>query len=172
MGVPVGRPGAGSDGGMPTIAIVRVGDVVPDFELPDQQGQPRRLSALLTEGPVVLFFYPGAMTPVCTSESCHFRDLKADFDAVGAQRVGISADTVGKQKQFADKYDFDYPLLSDTDGAVARTFGVHRAGPLPTKRQTFVIDQDRRLLEIVKSEIRASVHADKALDALKARAAT
>jgi peroxiredoxin Q/BCP len=149
---------------------VRVGDEVPDFELPDEQGRPRKLSDFLAEGPVVLFFYPGAMTPVCTAESCHFRDLKAEFEALGAQRVGISADTVGKQKTFSDKYGFDYPLLSDTEGTVARLFGVRRAGPLPTKRQTFVIGQDRRVLEIVKSEVRASVHADKALDALKAGA--
>jgi peroxiredoxin Q/BCP len=156
---------------VPTIAVVHVGDVVPDFELPDQEGTPRRLSDLLAGGPVVLFFYPGAMTPVCTRESCHFRDLKSEFDAVGAQRVGISHDTVDKQKAFTDKHSFDYPLLSDGDGAVATIFGVHRPGILGTKRQTFVIDRDRRLLEIVKSELRASVHADKALDALKARTA-
>jgi peroxiredoxin Q/BCP len=89
------------------------GDAVADFELPDQTGTPRRLSKLLEDGPVVLFFYPAAMTYGCTKESCHFRDLKAEFDAVGAQRVGISGDTVEKQKRFADKHEFDYPLLSD-----------------------------------------------------------
>jgi peroxiredoxin Q/BCP len=73
------------------------GDRVPDFELPDQTGASRRLSDLLTGGPVVLFFYPAAMTTGCTKESCHFRDLAAEFAAVGAQRVGISADTVDKQ---------------------------------------------------------------------------
>jgi peroxiredoxin Q/BCP len=156
---------------VPSITAVRVGDVVPDFQLPDQQGQPHRLSEYLANGPVVLFFYPGAMTPVCTSESCHFRDLKSEFEAVGAQRVGISHDTVDKQKTFSDKYGFDYPLLADTDNAVAKSFGVHRGGPLPTKRATFVIGPDRRLLDIVKSEIRASVHADKALDFLKAQTA-
>ena len=59
---------------------------------------------------MVLFFYPAAMTYGCTKESCHFRDLKAEFEAVGAQRVGISADTVNKQLQFAEKHGFDYPL--------------------------------------------------------------
>jgi peroxiredoxin Q/BCP len=109
------------------------------------------------------------MTPGCTAESCHFRDLKAEFGAVGAQRVGISHDTVAKQKQFVDKYDFDYPLLSDApDNAVAKMFGVHRSGPLPTKRATFVIGPDGRVLDIIKSEVRMSVHADKALEALRA----
>src|SRR6266496_2029155 len=99
-------------------------DVVPDFELPDQHGTPRRLTALLVDGPVVLFFYPAAMTTGCTKESCHFRDLAAEFAAAGAQRVGISADSVAKQKQFSDLHSFDYPLLSDAAGSVARAFGV------------------------------------------------
>src|SRR4029077_105824 len=109
---------------------MRTGDQVPDFELPDQTGTPRRLSTMLADGPVVLFFYPAAMTYGCTKESCHFRDLRAEFEAVGAQRVGISADTVDKQKQFSDKHDFDYPLLADTEKLVADQFGVKRTGKL------------------------------------------
>ncbi|HEY1466402.1 MAG TPA: peroxiredoxin, partial [Acidimicrobiales bacterium] len=117
------------------------GDAVADFELPDQTGTPRRLSELLQDGPVVLFFYPAAMTYGCTKESCHFRDLKAEFEAVGAQRVGISADTVEKQKQFADKHEFDYPLLSDSDSSVADQFGIKRSVTIlgKNKRATFVI---------------------------------
>lgn len=92
------------------------GDVVDDFELPDQTGAPRRLSTLLADGPVVLFFYPAAMTAGCTRESCHFRDLAGEFAAAGGQRVGISRGAVGKQAEFSDKHGFDYPLLSDPDG--------------------------------------------------------
>src|SRR5207342_3983019 len=105
---------------------MKVGDQVEDFELPDETGTKRSLKGLLANGPVVLFFYPAAMTTGCTKESCHFRDLKAEFDAVGAQRVGISRDQVDKQKQFSDKHDFDYPLLSDPDRKVAAMFGVAR----------------------------------------------
>src|ERR1700743_2274595 len=94
-------------------------DEVPDFELPDQDGVQRSLSTLLQSGPVVLFFYPAAMTTGCTRESCHFRDMAAEFTAAGGQRVGISMDEVDKQKKFADKHTFDYPLLSDRDGKVA-----------------------------------------------------
>src|SRR5436309_9559381 len=135
-----------------------VGDVANDFELLDEDGTPRRLSDELAKGPVVLFFYPKAMTAGCTKESCHFRDLSAEFAAVGAQRVGISRDSVDKQHQFSEKHDFDYPLLSDSDGTVARAMGVARKKG-PPKRVTFVIDQDRRVVEVVKSEIRMSVHA-------------
>ena len=145
---------------------MEIGDVVDDFELPDETGTPRKLSDLLANGPVVLFFYPAAMTTGCTKESCHFRDLAAEFAGVGAQRVGISRDTVEKQHQFSEKHAFDYPLLSDTDGTVARMMGVARKKG-PPKRVTFVIGQDRKVVEVVKSEIRMSVHADRALDALK-----
>jgi len=147
-------------------AHMDVGDVVEDFELPDETGTPRTLSGLLANGPVVLFFYPAAMTTGCTKESCHFRDLSAEFAAVGAQRVGISRDTVDKQHQFSEKHDFDYPLLSDSEGTVARAMGVARKKG-PPKRVTFVIDQNRRVVEVVKSEIRMGVHADRALDALE-----
>jgi peroxiredoxin Q/BCP len=146
------------------------GDLVEDFELPDEDGKPRRLSELASAGPVVLFFYPAAMTPGCTAESCHFRDMKAEFDAVGAQRVGISADQVAKQKQFSDKHSFDYPLLSDPDGAVATAFGVRRRFTKlsPTQRAPFVIGPDLRVIEVIQSEVRMNVHADRALEALKA----
>ena len=147
------------------------GDTAPDFELADDKGHQRRLSEFLAEGPVVLFFYPAAMTTGCTAESCHFRDLATEFGAVGAQRLGISPDSVAKQNQFSEVNSFDFPLLSDPDGAVATQFGVRRRfGPLLTKRQTFVIDTDRTVLEVIKSEVRMSVHADKALEALRARA--
>lgn len=150
---------------------MREGDEVPDFELPDQTGTPRRLSALLQDGPVVLFFYPAAMTTGCTKEACHFRDLGAEFAAAGVQRVGISRDSVQRQKQFADKHSFDYPLLSDADGAVAKIFGVRREGVLgklgaPTKRWTFAIGKDSRVVKVIASEVNMNVHADEALRAL------
>ncbi|MGZ8734741.1 MAG: peroxiredoxin [Acidimicrobiia bacterium] len=148
---------------------MEIGDVVDDFELQDETGTPRKLSEFLAKGPVVLFFYPAAMTKGCTAESCHFRDLGAEFAAVDAQRLGISADTVDTQRQFSEKHDFDYPLLSDPDGVVATQFGVRRKiGPLPTKRATFVIGTDSRVRAVIKSEIRMSVHADKALESLRA----
>jgi peroxiredoxin Q/BCP len=152
--------------------IMKPGDLVEDFVLPDQTGTPRTFSDFLTDGPAVLFFYPAAMTPGCTKEACHFRDLAGEFAAVGASRVGISNDSVDKQAQFADAQSFDYPLLSDSDGAVGIKFGVKRGllGKfLPVKRTTFVIDTDRKVLDVISSEINMDTHADKALDVLRAR---
>lgn len=152
---------------------MKSGDIIEDFVLPDQTGVERRFTDFLADGPVVLFFYPAAMTPGCTKEACHFRDLAGEFSAVGAQRVGISTDGVDKQAQFAEKERFDYPLLSDADGAVATAFGVKRGllGKfMPVKRTTFVIDTDRRVLDVIASEISMDSHADKALEVLRQRA--
>ena len=167
------------------------GEKAPDFTLYDHTGWPRTLSAFLSEGPVVLFFFPIASSPICTAQACHFRDLSREFATVGAQRVGISTDTVDKQAHFAQQRSFDYPLLSDADGVVSELFGVHRgrlaklrrsvvareaarrsrhtrhrgllARLLPVRRTTFVIDTDRTVLKVVSSELRASVHADQTL---------
>jgi len=167
------------------------GDKAPDFALYDHTGRPRTLSGLLSDGPVVLFFFPIASSPICTAQACHFRNLSDEFARVGAHRVGISTDTVDKQAHFAQQRSFDYPLLSDADGVVSELFGVRRgrlaklrssvvareaarrgrhirrrgllARLLPVRRTTFVIDTDRTVLKVVSSEVRAWAHADQTL---------
>ncbi|WP_409061467.1 peroxiredoxin [Streptomyces sp. SYP-A7185] len=147
---------------------VQVGSLVDDFTLPDETGTPTSLTSLLSEGPAVIFFYPAAMTPGCTAQACHFRDLAAEFAAVGAKPVGISSDAVERQREFAGLHTFGFPLLSDPQGVVRGQFGVARGfGPLPTKRTTFVIGRDRRVLEVVRSEFRMNTHADRALETLR-----
>jgi peroxiredoxin Q/BCP len=124
---------------------------------------------MLVDGPVVLFFYPAAMSPGCTRESCHFRDLKNEFAQLGAQPVGISMDNFQLQEQFAKKNNLDFPLLADVDGAVARHYGVKRSlSLLKVKRATFVINQDLTIREVINSEISMNTHADHALAALRA----
>jgi peroxiredoxin Q/BCP len=174
---------------------MHAGESAPEFSLRDHTGRERTLSAMLSDGPVVLFFFPLASSPICTAQACHFRDLSNEFATIGAQRVGISTDARDKQAHFAQQRSFDFPLLSDASGAVAEAFGVRRgravkvgarlaargeahrgkhsrrrgllARFLPVKRTTFVIDTDRTVLRIVASELRASVHADQALWALR-----
>ncbi|GGN78895.1 peroxiredoxin [Streptomyces albiflavescens] len=147
---------------------VNVGDTVEDFTLPDETGASRSLSELLGDGPVVLFFYPAALTAGCTAEACHFRDLAAEFAAASARPVGISGDAVDRQQEFAGRHTLGFPLLSDTEGTVRERFGVKRGFSMaPTKRVTFVIAQDRTVLEVVRSELRMSAHADRALAALR-----
>lgn len=170
------------------------GEKAPNFTLCDHSGRPRTLSELLSGGPVVLFFFPIASSPICTAQACHFRDLSDEFARVGAQRVGISTDSVDRQAHFAQQRSFDYPLLADADGVVSEMFGVRRGrlaklrrsggrdearrgrharrrgllGRLmPVRRSTFVIDTDRTVLKVVSNEVRASVHADQTLSFLE-----
>jgi peroxiredoxin Q/BCP len=147
--------------------VLKPGDQAPDFELSDENGEPRKLSTLLQDGPVVLFFYPAAMTAGCTAEACHFRDLAQEFKNAGGQRIGISPDSVEKQHQFTELHGFDYPLLADVDGEVARAYGVKRKIAItPVKRATFVIGRNGTVIDVIASELRMSVHADRALEAL------
>ncbi|GAB3496277.1 peroxiredoxin [Nocardiopsis coralliicola] len=151
-----------------------IGDQAPDFALPDQNGEIRTLGGFLAGGPLVLFFYPAAMTSGCTAESCHFRDLAAEFAELGAHCAGISPDSVDRQAEFDTANGLGYPLLSDTDGTVARRYGVRRTLPglaalAPTRRTTFVIGADRAVLASISSEIRMNAHADGALHALRSR---
>jgi thioredoxin-dependent peroxiredoxin len=146
------------------------GDQVSDFELQDETGAPRTLSTLLENGPVVLFFYPIASSGGCTQEACHFRDLAADFAAVGAQPVGISSDGETAQSIFASTHSLGYPLLTDKSHTVAKELGAYRwflPGGLHTRRITFVIGQDRRIIETVASESKFDQHADEALAILR-----
>ena len=148
---------------------MRTGDLAPDFSLTNQHGVLVTLSALVTKGPVVLFFYPVATSAGCTKETCHFRDLGAEFDAVGAQRVGVSMDGVERQLEFATRNRLDYPLLADVGGFVAKSYGVKRPLDLfKVKRTTFVIGRDQRVLSVIHNELNMNAHADQALQALRA----
>jgi peroxiredoxin Q/BCP len=147
---------------------VRAHDIAYDFTLNDQDGTSRTLSSMVKDGPVVLFFYPAALSSGCTKESCHFRDLAGEFRALGTQPVGISMDPEDRQAEFAKKNRLDFPLLSDVDGDVARHYGVKRAlNLLKVKRATFIIDPDMCVRDVITSEVSMNAHADRALEALR-----
>ncbi len=147
--------------------MLQTGDAAPDFELSDQHGDSVRLSTILNKGPVVLFFYPAALSPGCTREACHFRDIVAEFAERSAQILGISADDVAKQKKFDDTHSLGYPLLADTGGATAQAYGIKRRIPgLPARRATFVIGSDQKIIAAIHSELNMNIHANEALTAL------
>src|SRR5215218_2968490 len=98
--------------------MLNQGDEAPDFELEDQDGEPVRLSSL-RGSPVVLYFYPKADTPGCTTQACGIRDGRADYDAAGAVVLGVSPDEPSKLRKFADKYGLDFTLLADIGHKVA-----------------------------------------------------
>jgi peroxiredoxin Q/BCP len=138
--------------------MLAAGERAPDFVLPDQQGRSVALSSLLAAGPVVLFFYPGDFTPVCTREVCMVRDVHAELAAAGITVVGISADSVESHERFRDRHALPYPLLADVDKTVVRAYGV--AGPVGfgVRRATFLIDRDGVIREAVSASLRVGRH--------------
>ena len=128
---------------------MKIGDVV-EFSLPDQAGKTVSLSQYRGK-PVVLFFYPRADTPGCTVEACEFQSLYGQLQAACAVLLGISRDTPGKQKKFADKFGLEYPLLADPELTIAKQFDVVKEGSMYGKpvikveRSTFVFGKDGRL---------------------------
>lgn len=127
-------------------AAPQVGESAPDFRLQDQNNQWHTLDDY--EGRwVVLYFYPKADTPGCTTEACEFRDNMFAFDEIGVAVLGVSLDDVASQKEFADKYHLPFPLLSDAKQEVAEQYGVLRTmfGMEVADRQTFVVGPDGRI---------------------------
>jgi thioredoxin-dependent peroxiredoxin len=131
------------------------GDQAPDFELPDQNGNPIKLSDLRGQ-PVVVYFYPKADTPGCTTQACGVRDHRADYAKVGSVVLGISPDPVKKVKKFHEKYDLDFALLADEGHAVADAYGVWAEKSMYGKkyfgneRTTFIIDSEGKVAEVLR----------------------
>ena len=127
--------------------MIEPGQPAPDFTLPDQEGEPVRLSDLRGRT-VVLYFYPKADTPGCTAQACGVRDRQGDYEAAGATVLGVSRDPVAAIKAFHDKYGLGFTLLSDEDHAVAESYGawgeksMYGRKYMGVTRTTFVIDGD------------------------------
>ena len=147
---------------------VSVGDLAPDFTLPDQTGAPVRLHDLVGRKNVVLYFYPKDETPGCTIEARAFRDSYEKFSAKDAQVVGVSSDSVRAHRRFAQRYDLPFLLLSDRDGAVRRLYGVEKTLGLLPGRVTYVIDQTGVVRHVYSSQLRATRHPREALTVLSA----
>lgn len=145
-----------------TDARLAPGDLAPDFTLTDQHGASVTLSDL-RGAKVVLYFYPEAMTPGCTTEACDFRDNLNSFAAAGVKVVGISKDDVDKLRRFAERDRLTFELLSDPDLAVQQAYGVWGEKSLYGKvvvgsiRSTFIIDEDGRI-EKAMYNVKATGH--------------
>jgi thioredoxin-dependent peroxiredoxin len=147
---------------------IQVGDKAPDFTLPKQDGTPVSLAELLSKGAVVLYFYPKDDTPGCTVEACSFRDAYEDFKDAGAEVVGISSDSAGDHRAFADKHRLPFTLVADEGGKVRKLYGVpgNLLGLLPG-RVTYVIDPGGVVRHVFDSQMNPAKHVREALDVLK-----
>jgi thioredoxin-dependent peroxiredoxin len=139
--------------------MLQAGDRAPDFTLPDQDGRPVRLSELLAEGSVILYFYPADFTPGCTSEACAIRDLHADLVGAGMRVVGISPQDSATHARFREHLALPFPLLADTNKHVIKEYGVDGPIGLGVRRATFSIRPDGRIHDAVVADLRIARHA-------------
>ena len=127
--------------------MLETGAKAPEFNLPDQDGQRVRLADLRGQT-VVLYFYPKADTPGCTTQACGIRDHRADYEAAGVTVLGVSPDTVEDVKRFHDKQSLNFTLLADADHAIAERYGVWAEKSMYGRtywgalRATFILDED------------------------------
>lgn len=142
---------------------LKPGDRVPEFTLPDQDGKPTSLRELLSEGCLVLYFYPRDDTPGCTAEACGFRDDHDEFVRAGATVVGVSSDGVVSHRRFREKHRLPFRLLSDGDGELRRRFGVPRTLGVLDGRVTYVIDPRGVVRHVFDSQLRTRRHVEEAL---------
>lgn len=137
------------------------------FTATDQNGNTFDVTEYLEKKPLVIYFYPKDFTPGCTKEACSFRDRYEDFKELGAEVIGVSADSETSHKRFAKKYNLPFTLLSDQNGQLRKLFGVKKnlLGLIPG-RETFIFDRDGKLVLRFNS-LNAEPHIRKALKTLK-----
>ena len=150
--------------------MIQTGEQAPDFEVPDQDGTAVRLSDLRGR-PVVLYFYPKADTPGCTTQACGIRDHRGDYEAAGVRVLGVSPDPVDAIRRFHDKQDLNFTLLADADHAVAERYGVWGEKSMYGRtywgnaRATFIIDEDGVVRHVIPKAT-PKTHDDEVLKAL------
>lgn len=150
------------------------GTAAPDFELEADDGRRLRLSDLRGRW-VVLFFYPKALTPGCTTEACGFRDAYREMQELGAEVLGVSHDPVARQRRFKEKHELSFPLLSDPEHRVTGAFGVYGLKKFMGRehmgihRTTFLIDPEGRIAKVWR-KVKVKDHPAEVLEELRSRA--
>jgi peroxiredoxin Q/BCP len=140
--------------------MLRIGDLAPDFSLPDDAGSFVRLADLLREGPVVLYFYPADFTPVCTKEACMFRDVHEDLVARGIRVVGVSPQPAGTHARFRESHRLPFPLLSDAGKVTARAYGAVAPLGLWVKRVSYLLGRDGKVLDAASGDLLLGDHRE------------
>lgn len=151
-----------ADNGLP----VNVGDVAPEFEAKDQNGNLWKLSDYIGKKNVLLYFYPKDNTPGCTKEACSFRDNMGSIKSAEVEVVGVSMDTIESHKRFISQHNLNFTLLSDVEGKVAEKYGTRMPGKNMARRVSFLINKEGKIVYIVDNPD-AQVHIDEMKKAIK-----
>lgn len=140
-----------------------IGQKAPEFEVVSSQGKALKLSDFRGKKNVVLYFYPGDFTPVCTKETCGFRDMYDELASQDTEIIGVSVDSDDSHRKFAEKYKVPFDLVSDETRAIAKAYGAtgfFRDLIGKMARKTFVIDKNGDVAGILEAELSASKHLD------------
>lgn len=144
---------------------MNVGETAPDFEAHTDSGANLRLSDILREKEVVLYFYPKDETPGCTAEACSFRDHWEDIKALGAEVIGVSSDSSEAHRKFKEHHKLQFTLVSDDGKEIRRKYDVK--GSILPPRTTFIISKEGKVVHVYNSQMNAKHHVEEALTALK-----
>lgn len=156
--------------------MVQEGEKAPDFSAETTGGARLTLGDFVGKRPLILYFYPKDNTTGCTKEACAFRDMSSEIEAAGGAVVGVSNDSPDSHERFKAQYRLNFPLLSDSEGTLAKAYGVARltgilGGALskwiPPRRVTFVIDRLGIVRRVIESEFHMDDHVDGAVAALR-----
>ncbi|MEQ3637894.1 thioredoxin-dependent thiol peroxidase [Alcanivorax sp.] len=148
------------------MAHPKIGNLAPNFTLPDQDGNQVELKTFRNQNPVVIFFYPKALTPGCTTQACGIRDTQVELEKRGVVVFGISPDAVARLPKFIDKHALNFTLLSDEDHAIAEKYGCWGMKKFMGKefmgliRTTFIIGKNGKLLKVMDKFKTKTHHED------------
>jgi len=142
------------------MAMLREGELAPDFELEADDGARVSLDELLAHGPLILYFYPADFTAICTAEACSIRDVHEEVVEVGMRVVGVSPQSASSHERFRRRHDLPFPLLYDASKRTIRAYGVDGPLGLGVRRVTFLIGTDKIVKGRVVSDLFVGSHTD------------
>ncbi|MEM7279750.1 MAG: peroxiredoxin [Pseudomonadota bacterium] len=140
--------------------MLKTGSEAPEFSLEDADGQPTSLASLLEDGPLILYFYPADFTPGCTKEACDIRDIHHQITGAGLQVVGISPQDGATHRRFQDKLALPFKLLCDPNKEAIRAYDVNGPLGIGTRRATYLIDTDKKIIDAVLADLRVERHRE------------
>lgn len=138
--------------------MLKPGTTAPEFTASDSDGEEFTLSSLLRNGPLILYFYPADFTPGCTREACSIRDIHDDIIGAGLRVVGVSPQDAESHERFREQHSLPFRLLCDPDKAIVRLYDVDGPMGFGVRRATYLIGQDRKIVDAIQADIRIDKH--------------
>ena len=140
--------------------MLNVGDVAPEFILPDENGNEVSLTERLQQSAVILYFYPADFTPGCTREACAIRDIHSDIQSVGLEVIGISPQDAESHKRFKEEHDLPFTLICDPDKVAIRMYDADGPMGFGVRRITYLVSQGQRIQGALCADLKIGKHEE------------